>query len=100
MNHIYRGLLLIATIGALTACNKTTGVGGEAGDATATTVATNASFAAKLNLKDQQEFEDAQRGLIARPKGQIKNAEGKVIWDFDALKFLDGESPSTVNPSL
>ncbi len=100
MHSFHRCLTAIAAICVLTACGKNTGVGGEAGDATATTVAANAAFAAKLNLKDQQEFEDARRGLIARPTGQIKNAKGEVIRDFDAFKFLDGEAPPTVNPSL
>lgn len=60
----------------------------------------NADFASRLNLRDPQSQDDAQRGLIARPKGQVKNAEGKVIWDYDSFDFLQGEAPATVNPSL
>ncbi len=100
MTRFRWSLMLIASVGALTACSKSEGIGGAAGNASAATVAANAATAAKLNLKDQQGFEDAKRGLIARPTGQIKNAEGKVIRDFDAFKFLDGDAPPTVNPSL
>lgn len=43
---------------------------------------------------------DARKGFIAAPTGQVKDSEGKVIWDFDAFKFIQGKAPSTVNPSL
>ncbi len=43
---------------------------------------------------------DARRGLIAAPSGQIKAADGRVVWDFDSFGFLQDEAPDTVNPSL
>ena len=43
---------------------------------------------------------DARKGFIAAPTGQVKDSEGKVIWDFDAFKFIQGNAPSTVNQSL
>ena len=46
------------------------------------------------------EKSDARRGFIAAPTGQVKDSEGKVIWDFDAFSFLQGDAPATVNPSL
>ncbi len=46
------------------------------------------------------EKSDARRGFIAAPTGQVKDTDGKVIWDFDAFSFLQGEAPATVNPSL
>ncbi len=46
------------------------------------------------------EKSDARRGFIAAPTGQVKDSDGKVIWDFDAFSFLQGEAPATVNPSL
>jgi alkyl sulfatase BDS1-like metallo-beta-lactamase superfamily hydrolase len=70
------------------------------GDASATTVQANAEFAKSLPLADQQDFEDAKRGLIARPTGKILAADGSVITDFDAFNFIAGEAPPTVNPSL
>lgn len=50
---------------------------------------------------DTQDFDDANRGLIATlDVGAIKNAAGDTIWDLNAYGFLDGEAPDTVNPSL
>ncbi len=43
---------------------------------------------------------DARKGFIAAPTGQIKDAAGQVIWDFDAFAFIQGDAPATVNPSL
>ncbi len=100
MSRLKVAALAVATLCALQGCSKNTGVGGEAGDASATTVASNAEFAAKLNLKDAQDFEDAKRGLVARPTGKIVAADGRVLRDFEAFKFLDGAAPGTVNPSL
>ena len=70
------------------------------GGASATTATANALFAQQLNLADAQDFEDAKRGLIARPSGKISSADGTVLVDFDAFKFVDGAAPPTVNPSL
>lgn len=80
--------------------NKNTGVGGAAGDATPTTLAANAKMAEGLKLDDPQDFEDAKRGFIARPSGKILAADGSVLHDFDAYKFIEGKAPDTVNPSL
>ncbi|HSV52431.1 MAG TPA: alkyl sulfatase dimerization domain-containing protein [Burkholderiaceae bacterium] len=90
--------LLIAALAA--GCGKNPGVGGAAGDATPVTLEANAQFAKELKLEDQQDFEDAKRGFIARPTGQILGADGAVLLDFDAYKFVDGAAPQTVNPSL
>ncbi len=46
------------------------------------------------------EKSDARRGFIAAPTGQVKDSEGKVIWDFDAFAFVQGDAPASVNPSL
>jgi len=70
------------------------------GDATTATQQVNAQFTKDLKLDDPQGFEDAKRGLIARPSGQIMGADGSVLVDFDAFKFVDGPAPPTVNPSL
>lgn len=81
-------------------CGQQTGIGGAIGDATPTTLAANAEFANNLNLGDRQDFEDAQRGFIAKPAGKIVQANGTVLKDFDAYRFLDGKAADTVNPSL
>ncbi|HEY1057707.1 MAG TPA: alkyl sulfatase dimerization domain-containing protein [Limnobacter sp.] len=86
---------------ALVACSKTPSTAVDANSAASATVQSFNADVAKLPFMGQtQSLEDAQRGLIAKPTGQIKNAAGKVIWDFDAFNFLQGPAPSTVNPSL
>lgn len=52
------------------------------------------------DLSDPASFADARRGFIAVPKGQIHDADGKLIWDFDAFGFVRGPAPPTVHPSL
>ena len=49
---------------------------------------------------DWLEKSDARKGFVAAPTGQVKDAQGKVIWDFDAFAFVQGNAPATVNPSL
>jgi alkyl sulfatase BDS1-like metallo-beta-lactamase superfamily hydrolase len=92
--------LTAALITLATGCSKTSGVGGASGDATPTTVAANAEFAKNLNLADQQDFDNAKRGFIAKPTGKIVQPDGTVLKDFDAYSFLDGKAADTVNPSL
>lgn len=93
-------LAALAAMLLLAGCGKNTGIGGSAGDATATTIAANAQFAKDLPLADQQDFEDAKRGFIAKPEGKITLADGTVLKDFAAYDFLAGAAPDTVNPSL
>ena len=72
--------------------------------ATAATQAANAGVLSSLPFSDKQDFEDAQRGFIARPdKLTIRDAKGKVVWDLESYKQfigLDRPAPATVNPSL
>jgi alkyl sulfatase BDS1-like metallo-beta-lactamase superfamily hydrolase len=72
--------------------------------ATAATKAANAAVLQELPFNDKADFDDAQRGLIARPDTlTIKDAQGKVVWDLEAYKKyigLDKAAPDTVNPSL
>jgi len=94
-------LALLAAAALLSACGRNPGVGGAAGDATPATVAANEAVAKSLALDDPKDFEDAKRGLIARPEGKILAADGStVLIDFDAYKFVEGKAPPTVNPSL
>ena len=92
---MFATLLLLAS-----GCGKNAGIGGAAGDATPATLKVNQQFAQALKLDEQQDFDDARRGLIARPTGQILAADGSVLIDFDAFKFIEGKAPATVNPSL
>ncbi|RHA43714.1 alkyl/aryl-sulfatase [Cellulomonas rhizosphaerae] len=54
-----------------------------------------------LPFADEQDFEDASRGLVARREPNAVTAyDGTVLWDNDTYSFLEGEAPDTVNPSL
>lgn len=66
------------------------------------TLAANQKMHGTLDFADRADFEDAQRGLIARfPEEAIRDAAGKLVWDLDGYRFLDmDEAPDTVNPSL
>jgi len=53
------------------------------------------------SFADTTDFANADRGFIAALKPcVVKTADGRVIWDNDVYKFLDGECPKTANPSL
>ncbi|HRP11022.1 MAG TPA: alkyl sulfatase dimerization domain-containing protein, partial [Terricaulis sp.] len=61
----------------------------------------NAQSLADLNWEDREDEDFATRGRIAGPaQAQIKDARGRVVWDFEAYSFAQGEAPPTVNPSL
>ncbi|RKE19692.1 alkyl/aryl-sulfatase [Streptomyces sp. TLI_171] len=54
-----------------------------------------------LDYSDRTAFEDADRGLIAKPATDtITTADGSLAWDFRATDFLAGDCPDTVHPSL
>ena len=51
-----------------------------------------------LNFSDRQSFTDAQRGFIASIDPiTITRPNGHVTYDLEAMSFLDGEAPATVN---
>jgi alkyl sulfatase BDS1-like metallo-beta-lactamase superfamily hydrolase len=53
------------------------------------------------DLTDRTDFEDADRGFIAKlDPAIVRAADGRVIWDNDAYAFLDGDCPDTAHPSL
>lgn len=72
--------------------------------ATAVTKAANQAVRNYLNFDDRADFEDATRGLIARPDTlTIRDAKGGVVWDMEAYKKfigLEKPAPDSVNPSL
>jgi alkyl sulfatase BDS1-like metallo-beta-lactamase superfamily hydrolase len=54
-----------------------------------------------LPLDDTADFDDADRGFIAALSPcVIKADDGRVVWDNDAYAFLNGETPTSVHPSL
>ncbi len=85
---------------ALAACGKNQGIGGASSDASPSTQKENAAFVQAIAAASGQDFEDAKRGLIARPTGKILAADGSVLRDFAAYDFLQAAAPDTVNPSL
>ena len=69
--------------------------------ATQFTADANEQVYALLDFEDKSEFDNATRGLIASPEAlEIRNEEGKLVWSQKAYDFLDGDAPSTANPSL
>lgn len=90
--------LLLGFVLSLCACQRDGG--GATRDAAPSTLEANARVAASLPLDEAQAFEDAARGLVARPSGKVVSADGAVLVDFDAFAFLQGAAPATVNPSL
>ncbi len=53
------------------------------------------------DLSDRTDFENAERGLIARLEpGMIMNADGQAVFDADQFGLITGDCPATVHPSL
>ena len=70
-------------------------------EATSWTQARIAEASATLPLDDVQDFEDADRGFLARSDvRQVISSDGRVVWDLDGYAFLSGPCPATANPSL
>ena len=54
-----------------------------------------------LPFADTQDFDDTERGFIARATTrQVTAADGRVVWDLDAYQFLDEPAPDTAHASL
>lgn len=70
--------------------------------ATEATKKVQADIQSKLNFDDRQSFADASRGFIASisPMKIDHDRIARPVFDLEALSFLDGEAPDTVNPSL
>ncbi|MGE1177657.1 alkyl/aryl-sulfatase [Pseudomonas sp. BW7P1] len=90
--------LIALTLVSLAGCDKPSSVANS--QATPATAAVIEASIKGLNLNDSRDMEDARRGLIARPTGQVLGSDGSVLIDFDAFRFVEGKAPATVNPSL
>ncbi|HBN8269465.1 MULTISPECIES: alkyl/aryl-sulfatase [Pseudomonas] len=97
MNLPFRWMLT-STLLLLSACSDSPAPSHSA--ATPRTQAAQAEVAQSYDLSHVEGLAQARRGLIATPQGQVRDAEGEVIWDFDSFAFIQGEAPTTVNPSL
>ncbi len=95
-------LLCVAALAVplLAGCGRNQPVVAGAEVVEAATAKSNQQFAQTLNLADQQDFEDASRGLIARPSGKLLNADGSTLWDYERFDFVKGDAPASANPSL
>jgi len=72
-----------------------------AGTATSATLAANQQVAQQLPIADQTDFEQANRGFIARPDSmEVRDADGQLIWRLSDYDFIHGDAPASVNPSL
>ncbi len=97
----HRAAALAALLAAgLAACSPQTSAPVAGGSATPNVLQANAAVAKAADLSDPASFAEARRGFIAAPTGQVKDAAGNVVWDYDAFSFVKGEAPATVNPSL
>jgi alkyl sulfatase BDS1-like metallo-beta-lactamase superfamily hydrolase len=68
---------------------------------TAATAAIHQAAGAGLALEDPTDFEDAERGLVAREADVVVlGPEGSPIWQTSAYAFETGEAPASVHPSL
>ena len=71
------------------------------GSATAATQQANAELAARLDLAQGTDGEDARRDRLAFIEDEaILDADGNVVWAIPQFEFLDGDAPDTVNASL
>lgn len=67
---------------------------------TAITAAVNRAILEELPFADQQDFEEARRGLIAQDAALKVGDDENIIFDQTAYRFMTGEAPPSVNPSL
>ena len=65
------------------------------------TAGINAKVLEQLPFHNQQDFEDAKKGLIASgPDLRVENAKGELVWSQPDYEFIQGDAPPSVNPSL
>ncbi|GAA3700364.1 alkyl sulfatase dimerization domain-containing protein [Nonomuraea antimicrobica] len=56
---------------------------------------------ADLPFHDRGDFDDADRGFIAKlTPAVIRTVDGRVVWDNDSYDFLQADCPDTAHPSL
>ena len=84
----------------LVACSRNASETSDGGDVSAQVALHHQAARAGVDLSDLASFADAGRGFIAAPTGQVRDADGQVVWDYDAFAFVKGDAPPTVNPSL
>ncbi len=69
--------------------------------ATPATERANAAMRAAMAMNDKQDFEDAARGKLAELADPlVKGADGRTVYDTGRYRFVKGDAPASVNPSL
>jgi len=69
--------------------------------ASPTTAAVNQAVLKALPFDDRADYDAARKGLVAAFEGEVKNADGKVVWNTHQYDFLQqSQAPDSVNPSL
>ncbi|EIS4902263.1 MBL fold metallo-hydrolase [Listeria innocua] len=54
-----------------------------------------------LPFENTKDFEDAKKGFIGTwDHVKVDTEDGHAVWDLDDYKFIEGEAPDSVNPSL
>ncbi|MDG2306723.1 MAG: alkyl sulfatase dimerization domain-containing protein [Candidatus Binatia bacterium] len=97
------GLLLVSACSGDSSGPSSPGESGTQGNVAPTehTRRANTAAAKAIDLSDQADFENAERGLIARePQVVIQDVNGNTVWDTSAYAFEEGQAPDSVNPSL
>jgi alkyl sulfatase BDS1-like metallo-beta-lactamase superfamily hydrolase len=92
----------------LTACDSATQLSSEPdADAFGSTPAShfttelNQAVLKSLPFSDKGDFDEATRGLIARPDSlKIAGPSGSIAWEPATYDFIQGDAPASVNPSL
>lgn len=63
--------------------------------------AQHAALLESLPLSDTADFDAVKRGFLGTlDDPAIRNANGDVVWDASTYDFLEGDAPTSVNPSL
>ncbi|KJL45007.1 alkyl/aryl-sulfatase [Microbacterium trichothecenolyticum] len=70
-------------------------------DPSATIAQTNTALLSTLPFGDIADFDANKRGFVGTlDSPQVRNAAGEVVWDAASFDFVDGDAPTSVNPSL
>ncbi|MGN8551647.1 UNVERIFIED_CONTAM: MBL fold metallo-hydrolase [Microbacterium sp. SLM126] len=63
--------------------------------------AAHAELTSQLPFDDDADFAAVQKGFLGTLEDpKILNAAGDVVWDASTYDFIDGDAPTSVNPSL
>lgn len=96
-----QSLVVVALVAVVaSACRPAARTAPVTGEVAPATRVVHEAAARDLAVPAARALEDARRGFIAAPSGQVRDAAGTVIWDFGAFDFLTGDAPATVHPGL